>query len=50
MPAGTRIDYAFQIVQGATKLAVELGGKKLAHSFTVPYAPGPFVVSDAFTK
>ncbi len=50
VPTGTRLEYSFQIVQGATKVAIELAGKKLAHGFTVPFAPGPFFVTDAFVK
>jgi len=50
LPAGTRLAYGYQIVGGAKKMAVELSGKALPHAFTVPYAPGPFTVTDAFVK
>ncbi|MBM4376185.1 MAG: DUF1669 domain-containing protein [Deltaproteobacteria bacterium] len=48
VPAGTRLDYSYKIVDGSTDLVVEHGGAKLAHSFTVPYFEGPHLVTDAF--
>jgi len=44
--AGTRLSYHYEIRHEGTTLAVD-GGQR---SFTVPYAPGPFVVHDAFTQ
>jgi phosphatidylserine/phosphatidylglycerophosphate/cardiolipin synthase-like enzyme len=48
VPAGTRLDYSYKIVNGKSDVAVELGGAKIAHSFTVPYYKGPHLVVDAF--
>jgi phosphatidylserine/phosphatidylglycerophosphate/cardiolipin synthase-like enzyme len=42
--AGTRVTYRYAIVQQGSTLIEEAG----THSFTVPYAAGPFQVSDAF--
>jgi hypothetical protein len=50
LPGGTRLDYTYEIVFGDTQLAVELGGKKLAHSFTMPFGNGPHMVTDAFLE
>ena len=44
LEAGTRLAYGYEIVQGSTVLATE----SVEHSFTVPYAPGPFAVADVF--
>ncbi len=43
--AGTRFTYHYAIVSGNTTLAIEGS----AHRFTVPYAQGPFALTDAFT-
>ena len=44
--AGTRVEYHYEIrKQGSTLLSE--GGQ---HAFTVPFASGPFLVSDAFVK
>ncbi len=43
--AGTRFTYHYAIVNGTSTLAIE----GAAHHFTVPYAQGPFAVTDAFT-
>jgi phosphatidylserine/phosphatidylglycerophosphate/cardiolipin synthase-like enzyme len=45
IPAGTRVSYRYAIRQNGTTLAEE----SATHSFTVPYAAGPFAVVDAFT-
>lgn len=50
VPAGSRLEYSFRIMHGDTPLAVELGGKKPAHAFSVPYAPGPHLIVDAFVE
>jgi phosphatidylserine/phosphatidylglycerophosphate/cardiolipin synthase-like enzyme len=42
--AGTRLEYHYEIKDGSSTLATEAS----PHTFTVPYAPGPFAVSDAF--
>lgn len=44
LEAGKRFTYNYEIVQGATLLSTE----SQSHAFTVPYAPGPFVVNDVF--
>ncbi len=43
--AGTRLTYHYRIVKGGSTLAIE----GTPHHFTVPYAQGPFAVTDAFT-
>jgi hypothetical protein len=43
--AGTRVTYRYAIVHQGSTLVEEAG----THSFTVPYASGPFIVTDAFT-
>jgi len=50
VPGGTRLDYSYEIVFGDTQLAVELGGKKLAHSFTMPFDASAQLVTDAFLQ
>lgn len=42
--AGTRLTYHYEVRDNGQMLASEFGG----HAFSVPYAPGPFVVSDAY--
>jgi hypothetical protein len=42
--AGTRVDYHYEIRSEGATLAIEGG----SHTFTVPYAPGPFAVRDAY--
>lgn len=44
--AGTRVTYRYAIRNQSSKVVEELG----THSFTVPYASGPFAVVDAFQK
>jgi hypothetical protein len=44
--AGTRVTYRYAIRSGTTNLVQEL----VTHSFTVPYASGPFPVVDAFQE
>jgi phosphatidylserine/phosphatidylglycerophosphate/cardiolipin synthase-like enzyme len=41
---GTRLEYRYEIVKNSAVLASET----LPHSFTLPYAPGPFVIVDAY--
>jgi phosphatidylserine/phosphatidylglycerophosphate/cardiolipin synthase-like enzyme len=43
--AGSRVTYHYAIVNGGSTLAIE----GAPHHFTVPYAQGPFAVTDAFT-
>lgn len=43
--AGTRLDYHYEVRDNGTVVATEGG----SHAFTVPYAPGPYDVSDAYT-
>jgi hypothetical protein len=50
IPAGTRVKYGYEIVQGNTQLAQETGSMGLPHELTIPYAPGPFAVYDRFEK
>jgi hypothetical protein len=45
VPAGTRLTYHYEIESNGQMLTLEAG----SHAFTVPFAPGPFAVSDAFT-
>jgi phosphatidylserine/phosphatidylglycerophosphate/cardiolipin synthase-like enzyme len=42
--AGTRLDYHYEVRDSGSTVATEVG----AHAFTVPYAPGPFDVADAY--
>ncbi len=44
VPAGTRLTYHYEVQQNGQTLTMEPGG----HAFTVPYAPGPFTVWDAY--
>ena len=44
--SGTAIEYVFEIRDGTTVTAREVGN----HSFTVPYASGPFAISNAFQQ
>ena len=46
LAAGTTIEYVYEIRNGSTVLARETGN----HAFTVPYAPGPFAISNAFLQ
>jgi phosphatidylserine/phosphatidylglycerophosphate/cardiolipin synthase-like enzyme len=46
LEAGTSFEYVYEIRSGATVLAREVGN----HAFTLPYAPGPFLVSNAFLQ
>lgn len=50
VPGGTRIDYSYDLAFGDQQLAIELGGKKLAHTFTMPFGTGPQMVTDAFLE
>ena len=45
LPAGTHLEYRYRAV-GAQGEVVTEGG--LRHTFTVPYATGPFVISDVY--
>jgi phosphatidylserine/phosphatidylglycerophosphate/cardiolipin synthase-like enzyme len=47
---GKRVAYLYEIVQGATVVNKEQGGKKFLHTVTIPYSPGPFDVFDAYQK
>lgn len=44
IPAGTHFDYVYEVRVGNTVLQADA----MPHTFTVPYAPGPFTVTDAF--
>lgn len=44
--AGTRLTYHYEVRQAGSTVATETG----THAFTVPYAPGPFAVSDAYVQ
>jgi hypothetical protein len=43
---GTQFDYVYEIRDGNTVVLAESG----SHTFTVPYAPGPFAITDAFIE
>ena len=45
LETGTRLDYRYGVKSADGSTYWETGAK---HFFTVPYAPGPFVVTDAF--
>ena len=44
--AGTRVEYHYEVRENGTAL----GGETITHAFTVPYAAGPFVVTDAYVQ
>ncbi|MEE2904582.1 MAG: phospholipase D-like domain-containing protein [Myxococcota bacterium] len=46
LASGTSIEYVYEIRNSNTVLARETGN----HAFTVPYAPGPFAISNAFLQ